>query len=452
VSPVAGGEGAEPHRTAAVPTRPARRRFLNQRLGRSPRNPSSFLRLFHLTVTFVAGFTAAFQLLGARGLTPRGPAADKAGTTPVTSVGGLGTVAMGCPAKGYKLTPSRIDVLRALAIHGPFTDRKGRAVSQLLPFTTQSRPQSLSCALEGLEAVGLVRRETHSQRTYRIEAVLDRLTPTDLATLNLPEPLPAIVLAPQKKAGLYLTRPRVEVLRALLADGPIDDPTGHATRLLMGRLGRSDFGGTHALITGMARVGLIRRTVRQGRVVGLAATIDHLPDNDRYRIWSTVEFPVEAIAPVEKLASSSHDDLATLRAELEAARAQIEAQQAELQAEKVGTARLRIQYEMFRAWAKRMPGIDDPALSPNAPAADNAIDPAAPVFDRNEAESRGDDRTDDGVEAVCQYVYPDYDPDRCGQACSRQRWEGSAEWCWAHDPTPVIRRKAFTVRRVGTTS
>lgn len=361
-------------------------------------------------------------------------------------------MAMGCPAKGYKLTPSRIDVLRALAIHGPFVDDKGRAVSLLLPFTAQRRPQSLSCALEGLEAVGLVRRETHSQRTYRIEVVLDRLTPADLVILDLPEPSP-VVPAAEKTTGLYLTRPRVEVFRALLADGPIDDPAGHATRILMGRLGRSDFGGTHALVTGMARVGLIRRTVRQGRVVGLAAAIDHLPDNERHRIWSTVEFPVDAVSPVEEHPSScTDDDMETLRAELEAARTQIEAQQAELEAEKVENARLRIQYEMFRAWAKRMPAIDSLAPVARTPAGDDAIDPVPILVERDEVANLADEDEAQADEQACQYVYSAHDPDRHGQACGRPPWEGSTDWCWAHDPTPVIRRKAFPVRQVATTS
>ena len=263
---------------------------------------------------------------------------------------------MGCPSKGYKLTASRVEILRALAIQGPFVDGRGRAASQLLPYTSQRTTQSLSCALEGLEAVGLIGRVTHSQRTYRIEAVLDRLTPADLATLDLPSVPRALGERVSETAtGVYLTQNRVEVLRALLAQGPIYDPAGHATRILMGRLGRPDLPTIHALLKGMARVGLVRRTVERGRVVGLAAAVEGLPAGDQDRIWSRADFAV--VKHAAALTCSEQEPLKTSDVELPARADAVLDLRAELATAKAEAGRLRLELEMFRAWAKRMPTL-----------------------------------------------------------------------------------------------
>jgi DNA-binding HxlR family transcriptional regulator len=287
----------------------------------------------------------------------------------------------GQPGEGYKLTPNRVTILRALALSGSIDDPGGHAVRTLQGHTGHRSPQSLSSALGGLEQVGLVRRRVANQRTYRIEAVLDRLTPTDRAALDLPstagvvsaEPPPRPSRAHDEFRLLHkqyaLTKPRVEVLRALLVGGPIDDPNGHATRILMQRIGRTGFAATHSVVTGLVDAGLVRRTVRNRRVVHLEALPEALAVRDRQRLWSTTTFPADPVPttpaapappppPAARTmpASTSRADAAR-DAELDDLRAELAVTRAEL-------ARYRLQLEIILAWAKRIPTFKAPPHAP----------------------------------------------------------------------------------------
>jgi len=178
----------------------------------------------------------------------------------------------------------------------------------------------------------------------------------------------------------------------------------------------------------MVQAGLVRRTLRNNRVVRLEAVPETLTARDLRLVWSTAAFPIETTPADPAPTGRSTAEAEALRDELAATRAEL--------------ARVRLQLEMFRAWAKRMPGLDtsDDDLPPTPTArSTGAILTNAPS--RNDAAPASRLR--------CQYVHPDNhpDPERRGQPCELQVWDGSRQWCWHHDPTPIGRRRA-PVRRL----
>jgi hypothetical protein len=265
----------------------------------------------------------------------------------------------------------------------------------------------------------------------------DRPTPGAWAAAAPPPGPVPLDSGSTERARTRLNQQRVEVLRALLGGGPIEDPAGHAMRILMGRTGRTDLSATHGVVAGMERAGLVRRTMHNRRVIRLEAIPEALSERETRLVWSTTAFPV-ATAPAVPPAPTRPSEVEALRDELAATRAEL--------------ARVRLQLEMFRAWAKRMPGIDPspdhlPPPADEMPAAGAKPTVVADDADANPPVVTGGAEADD--QPRCQYVHPDSHADeaRRGQPCGLRIWDGSRQWCWHHDPTPIRRRRA-PVRRI----
>jgi hypothetical protein len=172
----------------------------------------------------------------------------------------------------------------------------------------------------------------------------------------------------------------VAVLWALLAGGPIDDPAGHAVRVLLRRMGRTDYGSVHAVLSGLVDHGLVERRFDSGRVVHLAAVPDALSPMDRKRLWPRNAVPVDGRSAGP-------------------------------------------------------PGPAPPRLVGDG-------DRSAGQLGRANATGDGIGGGPDRVPLTCGYVYPDDDSlqKRRGQRCRGRAWTGSDQWCWHHDPAPFADR------------
>jgi hypothetical protein len=145
---------------------------------------------------------------------------------------------------------------------GPIDDPSGRAVGVLMARTGHGSRSALSGLLDG---------------------IVDQLTPADASRVEAH----LTTTPPRRRTGRrepVLTAERVEVLRVLMAGGPVVAPDGRAMSVLAARTGRSRAVLT-PMVTRMARARLVERTSSGTTTYRIAAASDLSPDT-LATIWS----------------------------------------------------------------------------------------------------------------------------------------------------------------------